>query len=331
MMGTGHLMRMRAIAEGYRQRGVDVHLLTAACEAALLDPFRDLGVTVHATDAVCPDPADGERLSEVVGAVHPSWIVVDGYHFDVEYLRHARSGGSRILVIDDMASLAAYPVEVVVNQNAHADQLTYPAMPGTRLLRGPDYVLLRTEFRAKAPRRGRTGDVDRVLVTLGGADPFCVTEVVVAALGRSRSPIRATIVVGASNARATEITAAAAEIGPELRVVRAANDMRKLMAAADLAISTAGTTVWELAYMGVPALLIEGGTAERLLAAGLARIGLFEEIGRAGELDAGAVATALERRIKDRDWRAVMSERGMQTVDGRGVDRVLDATEGAVA
>ncbi len=331
-IGTGHLMRMRTMAEEYRRRGARLSLLTACVEPQLLDPFRELGVIVHGLDAACPDPADARRMAELIQASRPDWVVVDGYDFDSGYLRDTRSAGTRVIVFDDMAHLAEYPVDVVVNQNAHAGLLRYRTSPDTKVLCGPRYAVLRAEFRDSAPDPRTPPTVGHILVTLGGADPHRATEVVVKALGlvmSGRPSVTGTVVVGGSNPRHEQIAGLVAEVGLNVQVVHAASEMREHIAAADIAISTAGTTVWELAYLGVPSLLIEAGEAEKLMLAGLASIDLFEAIGRAEALDSRAVASALEERMDDTEWRTAMSQRGMQTVDGRGIDRIIDLTMGA--
>jgi spore coat polysaccharide biosynthesis predicted glycosyltransferase SpsG len=266
---------------------------------------------------------------EVREALRPSWLIVDGYQFDVDYLRSASGGDARVMVVDDMAHLDCYPVATVLNQNAHASMLSYPADPGTRLLLGTEYALLRNEYRGERPRPRKVSDVRSVVVSAGGGDPHRVTEMVVEALARLRRSFRTTIVIGPANPRVTAIWRAASALGPDVRVLHAVPRMREVLDDADLAVSTAGSTVWELAYMGVPALLVEAGQAERLLLAGLERIGLFDRIGAISELDADTVAAVIDRRVADTEWRATMAERGMRTVDGRGVHRVLDATFGA--
>jgi UDP-2,4-diacetamido-2,4,6-trideoxy-beta-L-altropyranose hydrolase len=330
-MGTGHLMRLRALAEGLREGGTEVHLLTATDQPGLLASFRQLGVVIHAVPSIHPDPRDVARLGAAAATIRPSWIVVDGYHFDAGYLEAAARAAS-VLVVDDLARLDRYPVAGILNQNAHALLLHYPATPETRLLLGTDYVLLRSEFRALPPPKRELADVRTMLVMAGGADPHRFTELVIEGLGRlGPVAIRVSIVVGPANTRGGEIRRAASALGPDVRVVESATAVRGLMEEADLAISTAGSTVWELAYMGVPALLADAGEAERLLVSGIERLGLFERIGSIGQIDASTVADAISQRMTDRAWRATMSERGRSIVDGRGVERVIGATIGGHA
>jgi UDP-2,4-diacetamido-2,4,6-trideoxy-beta-L-altropyranose hydrolase len=97
------------------------------------------------------------------------------------------------------------------------------------------------------------------------------------------------------------------------------------MAGSDLAITSGGSTVWELARMGCPALVVETVPVESLLVSGLTRVGLFASLGPASALTIESMADAIAARIDDARWRAAMSNLGMQLVDGKGAMRVVDA------
>ncbi len=103
------------------------------------------------------------------------------------------------------------------------------------------------------------------------------------------------------------------------------DDMVSRMTWADLAVTSGGSTVWELARTGCPAIVVETAPAEPLLVSGLDRIGLFDRLGPAGELDDAVLQSAIERRLHDRTWRSDMARRGRELVDGQGADRVVSA------
>ena len=90
------------------------------------------------------------------------------------------------------------------------------------------------------------------------------------------------------------------------------------LAWADLAVMSGGTTVWELARIGCPALVVENVPAERALAGGLARVGLFERLGPAAAVsNAGSRPPFRAGALDDvgmaqRPWRGS----GPQLVDG---------------
>jgi UDP-2,4-diacetamido-2,4,6-trideoxy-beta-L-altropyranose hydrolase len=232
-----------------------------------------------------------------------------------------------VILIDDMAHLGYYDVDLIVNPNAHAASLAYRTPATTRLLLGPAYVLLRREFDKLAFVRRRNPPVARrLLVTLGGADPHDMTSRVLRAIRRLGKPdLEVTVVIGAANPRvASLITRVSALPGPT-HVVVGADDMAPIYASADLAVSAGGTSVWELAHAGTPSLLLETGPSERMLLSGLKAIGLFEQIGDVAAADESAIAERIAARLADAAWRAEMSARGRGAVDGRGRSRVLAA------
>jgi UDP-2,4-diacetamido-2,4,6-trideoxy-beta-L-altropyranose hydrolase len=132
------------------------------------------------------------------------------------------------------------------------------------------------------------------------------------------------VIAGAANPDPAGIAAAAAapELEGRVEIVRAAREMRPHLEWADLAVTSGGSTVWELARLGCPMLVVETVPAEELLVAGLAQVGLGDHLGHERDLGTQALADAIAARIDDAAWRAGMSERGRRLVDGQGAPRV---------
>jgi spore coat polysaccharide biosynthesis predicted glycosyltransferase SpsG len=101
--------------------------------------------------------------------------------------------------------------------------------------------------------------------------------------------------------------------------------MAELMAAADVAISAGGTTSWELAFMGLPNIVITLADNQLAIAAALARAGISWEAGYPSSRGFGSrVRELLLLLLRDRTARELMSRRGRERVDGRGADRVVN-------
>ena len=88
-----------------------------------------------------------------------------------------------------------------------------------------------------------------------------------------------------------------------IRLIENAANMPELMAEADLAVSGAGSTAWEFAFMGVPALLIAIAGNQEPIARRLERHGVAVNLGRSDEADASDVSTPLRSIVSDRDRR----------------------------
>ena len=306
--------------------GGRVRVLAGDAPGPLLDRLRAEGFAVDpAGDVDRPDA----RLRDILAADPDARAVIDSPRIGVADLAALTDVADRVLVMDDMAALAHYPVAWVVNQNAHADRAAYPAEPGARYLLGLQYVLLRREFRATWPARLVAARARHLLVDFGGADPGGMTDRAVRALSNYRPRSAETSRYASSSAPANpadeSLERAGAASSIAIALERDVRDMAGQMAWADLALSSGGTTVWELARTGCPTLVIETAPPEVLLAQGLARVGLFDRLGPAAALDDDGIATAIARRIDDARWRSEMAILGPKLVDGQGGARVIEA------
>ncbi len=324
-IGTGHLMRCLALAQGWKARGGQTVFITACESDDLRQRLSDEGFQVIAAEKPYPDSADWEITSQVLAAHSDAWVVLDGYHFDSAYQRQIKEAGHRLLVIDDMAHLDHYYADVILNQNINADQLDYSCEPYTRLLLSTRYVLLRSEFLAWRGWQREIPKVARkVLVTLGGGDPDNQTLKVVRALQHvDVDGLEAVVVVGASNPHFRELQSVAGNSPFAIRLVQNVTNMPELMAWADVAVSAGGSTCWELAFMGLPTLMLVLAENQQGIATGLDEAGVALNLGWYTEASIAQVANTLVGLLEDRDLRRRMSQGGRELVDGLGSERVV--------
>ena len=330
-MGTGHLMRCLALAQGWQAQGGPATFITACASDGLRQRLSDEGFQAITLEQSHPNPADWEITLEAL-SIHPgAWVALDGYHFDPAYQRQIREAGHPLLVIDDMAHLEHYYADVVLNQSIHAEQLDYSCEPHTCLLLGTRYALLRSEFLVWRDWQREIPEVARkVLVTLGGSDPDNQTLKVIRALQQvDVDGLEAVVVVGASNPHFDELQSAirnSAALLPSqfaIRLVRNVSNMPDLMAWADVAVSAGGSTCWELAFMGLPHLVLVLAENQCLIAERLGVTGVAIDLGWHEQVDSAGVAKALVSLLKAGKVREEISRRGQQLVDGEGRSRVV--------
>jgi UDP-2,4-diacetamido-2,4,6-trideoxy-beta-L-altropyranose hydrolase len=332
--GTGHMMRALALAQAWLDGGGHARWLVADAPAGLLERIAHEGIEIVPVAAPAGSQADASELRTALDRDPGAVAVVDGLQFDEAYLDALGEASARVLLIDDRADRARYPVGFLLNQNAHADRSAYPADSTCRFLLGTHYVLLRREFVADPPPRTTPGVAHHILVTFGGADPTGMTGRTVQALRLLPEDLQATVevrfIIGAANADEPVIAATLADpgLGYRASLERAVGDMPARMAWADLAVTSGGSTVWELARTGCPALVVETVPVEQLLVTGLDRVGLFGRLGPEARLDTRRMANEIAAKAEDMPWRAAMSALGMHLVDGRGARRVADALAG---
>jgi RimJ/RimL family protein N-acetyltransferase len=169
-------------------------------------------------------------------------------------------------------------------------------------------------------------DAGRVLVVLGGTDALGVTGELFGVLARTGRPLQVTAV--AQPDAGDDLRGRASDLGLDVDLVAPQSDLTDLMLASDLTISAAGTTVWELLCLGVPAALVcvadnQRPGYERVLTR-RAAVGL----GDAGRgLDLDRAAATLREVLDEAGLRRGLAAAGRRLVDGRGAWRVVGAWE----
>ena len=98
-----------------------------------------------------------------------------------------------------------------------------------------------------------------------------------------------------------------------------------LMVQADLAVSGGGTTLYELACSGLPAIVLELADNQARGCRAMAAAGAVIYAGRAEAMDGRALGQLIADVLEDSDRRRRMTLAGTQLVDGLGADRVADA------
>jgi spore coat polysaccharide biosynthesis predicted glycosyltransferase SpsG len=280
---------------------------------------------VHDLQAPRAGPADAAETAALALRLGAQWVVADGYHLGSAWQRAVVRAGLRLAFHDDNGHGSPYSAHLVINQNAHASPALHPGRAAhTHLALGCGYALLREEFLRAGPREHADGPVRHVVITLGGSDPdgLCarVARALVDALPED---VRITAVVGAASPHRAAIEALAAACG-RLEARFGVRNMAALLRSADLAVSAAGSTTWELCYLGVPSILLlvadnQVGASEAVAAAGAALV-----LGWGVQLSPAEIGTAAAALCRDRDARARLHHAARALVDGGGPDRLFD-------
>jgi spore coat polysaccharide biosynthesis predicted glycosyltransferase SpsG len=101
--------------------------------------------------------------------------------------------------------------------------------------------------------------------------------------------------------------------------------MTETMLWADLAITAAGSTCWELACLGIPAITIATAENQRSLAGALSRAGIAHFAGWHEELSSRDLAGMIDSLLFSGYRRLKMRQHGRELVDGLGAHRVVSA------
>jgi spore coat polysaccharide biosynthesis predicted glycosyltransferase SpsG len=303
--GMGDVVGSLALATAFARRGDDVLLIVSGGEA--MQAIRAHGYPL----AIVESP--GQELDPLC-AFEPHVVIVNKLQNDPAYLRSVRLFGSFVVTIDD-AGPAAREADIAINPLYHA--------PGA--LTDPGFVMLREEFRTahahgKAVREG----VKTLLVLQGGSDTYGFTPSIVRGIAAARSRAQCTVVIGRGFRHDAELASAVADVDLAVDVVRNPPHISQLMAAADVAITAGGLSMFELCCVGTPSIVVCGELFEEETATRLEQAGAVRHLGFGGHLSGADLARAFDALAADPSRRRAMSDRGRELVDGRGCERIVE-------
>lgn len=296
----------------FTEAGSAVGLGHLARCVALYDAFEDLG-------CVCELVVSGEAAPRVVDDRHvrvedwrdPSLLagflqdtdiaVVDSYQADADLRAQVAAAVPEVVYLDDTARLA-YPAGFVVNGNPSAGALEWPLAMQARPLLGVTYQLLRTPF-AQPTARATHRVISRILVMSGGTDAAGALSTFEGLVSRQFPDAEIDVVSG----------------------VRSAEEMLSAMLEADIALTAAGQTLYELAATGTPAVVVTVADNQEAQARAFADAGAMALAGRWGEARTTREVGRLLDVLRNPGVRDEMSVTARRLVDGRGSQRVARA------
>ncbi len=319
-IGTGHIFRCLSLAEKLRKEGAEVVFLTRTLAGHINTRIDAQGFRITEV----PEPDDPAAYLPAIGLL--DWLVVDHYGISAPWETHARPFTRHLMVLDDLAD-RSHDCDLLVDQNFFEDMDTrYRQLvpESATIFVGPAYALLRPEFRQLRGRLGeRSGEIRRMMISLGGADPNNATRTVLDGLALlDLSGIEVDVIVGAANPQPEQIQERTEALG--FRYCRNIPDMAERMAQTDLFIGAGGTTTWERMALGLPGIVVSIADNHRELSRQLAEHGCQLYLGPSETLSPESVAAAVATLRHCPETLRFMGRRGMSLVDGLGTERVCE-------
>jgi spore coat polysaccharide biosynthesis predicted glycosyltransferase SpsG len=306
-IGVGHAMRCATLAAALTDGGHRVTVVSATLPDWVAGRYRSIGAEIR------PHPTTPVDV----------WIV-DGYGLGDE-LSALAATGVPVVAVDDNHELPVAAARLVVNQNLHASAALYPDLgAGTVLLLGPSYAMIRRDV-TDIDRSQRSAEGRSVLVSFGGTDPAGLTLPVTNAL-LAVPDVDVVIALGADHPHRPAVEEVIGHHADRARFDP--GDLTGSFQSADVAAIGGGSTLWEVASLGIPAVAAvvadnqEAGTAAAAAAGFVVGIDV-----RNDDRGADVVAEAVLALLDDPARRAAMAAAGRTLFDGRGAARVAAAIE----
>lgn len=227
--GMGHLIRCYSLYEEFKRNGIN--------GSFFLDSNIDFSYKFSDLHPFIWDKFHIDDSYDI--------IVIDSYEASIDIYNTISKSARVAIFIDDYGRLE-YPKGVIVNFAPDAQELFFhDKNPKNLYLLGVDYIPLRREILTVNPTKQ-----PQIFIMLGGNDIFNVSQMILEAL----QDIDRKKVVVVNNASIAETL----RTYENVTVLHKPSDEELIfeMARSSLAISTASMTVYELAYLTIPTIIV---------------------------------------------------------------------------
>ncbi|WP_249225614.1 UDP-2,4-diacetamido-2,4,6-trideoxy-beta-L-altropyranose hydrolase [Tardiphaga alba] len=264
---------------------------------------------------------ENERI--LLNAAHT--VVIDNYALDAHYERRLRTDDRQVIVFDDLQT-ETHACDILLDPTPGRVEGDYSSAidTDTTYLLGAKYALISSRWRACArtatERLARPIPASRILVSMGATDPSNATGQVLAALKIANLDVHIDIVLGSNAPHLKSIqssicSAIALHIDPP--------DLPTIAASADFAIGAAGTSSFERAILGLPAILLQTADNQKFIADAFSNTGAALTLPSKLLNDSTLFAARIAAFAMNRTVRAAMSRAAATMTDGRGASRLL--------
>lgn len=319
-------MRCLSVADALAAQGADVEFVLSDDGPAGIIESRGYGT--HSLGADWRDITQGiDGLLVLCKSEEAPVVLVDTYSITKEFVDLAAPCAKVCYLGSKGGDLGG--LSLIANYSTDIDEEFYEATyarRGTKLLLGAAYAPLRPCFTEVYRRRG--GEISRILVTTGNTDPegFLPSFLRAALSDDALSGVCFSAVVGRmAPADAVSEVERICSAEPRVEALYGVSDMAGLMARCDAAVSANGTTVYELAAAGLPAVTFAMVEEQVQSAESLSGLGAVEYCGLMGR-DAAEVSAkcvqALTELVVNPGRAATLADRAHDLVDGRGAGKI---------
>jgi len=194
---------------------------------------------------------ESENILDDINKISPQIIINDRLDSNVSYVKSLKDQGCQVINFEDLGAgsrLADLVVNAIYPENEkHEDHFF-----------GQDYFILRDEF-ILSEEKEVTRDIKEVLITFGGVDPNNYTEKVIRTIHKycEDNKIKITVIAGFGYNNFESI-----EAYSNVNIMKNVSNISDYMLQADLIFTSAGRTVYEIASIGTPTIVMEQNERE---------------------------------------------------------------------
>lgn len=248
-VGMGHVYRSLSLAHE-----ISDHEIRFVCDESSSAAVTKLAGTEYWLGVYSQD-----KIEEAILSLKPDMVINDILDTSREYIDLLKTNNIKVINFEDLGS-GASAADVTINE-----LYENPGIDSGNVLWGDDWLFLRDEF-SDAAKNVFRDKVAKILLTFGGTDPSNHTLRVLRTIypyceGQN---VEIVVVVGQGYSKLIELRKYVdSTCSGLIKLIHATNAMSKIMEGCDIAVCSNGRSVYELAHMNIPSIIIPHNERER--------------------------------------------------------------------
>lgn len=325
VVGLGHIMRCSSIAEALCEKGIECCFIVSSQESLKL--VKEKNFSYIQLDSVWNDlEKELGKIIEVIKQENIKVLLVDSYYVTEKYLKELKQY-TKLIYLTGFHKFH-YPVNMLINYNIFAGDMGYREEydSETYLAIGTNYTPLRKEFqKGNSCKKGKKG----IFLTTGGTD-LChfVPALLKYLLDSEFRTWKIHIIIGTYyEQQEIDILEDMKKKNKNMILYSNVKNMSEIMQECSIAVSAAGTTLYELCAMGIPTVTFSFVDNQIRSSECFAEKKVMKSVGDIRQLPdkkAEEIVCELLKYIQDECLYKQYSESMKKLIDGKGSERLAN-------
>ena len=240
VVGMGHIYRSLSLAHGMANQDI-----LFVCDVDSEPVVKKLVGSTYWLGVY-----DTANIADKIISLNPDLIVNDVLNTEKNYIDYLKKEEIVVVNFEDLGTGASV-ADLTVNE-----LYDYSILSGKNILWGYEHFFVREEFEKARPNKFRDS-VSEVILTFGGTDQHDLSRIVYERIKEicKKYQVFVRIVTGPGYRGFTHLEKMVSQTSG-VSLTHATGVISSIMESADIAITSNGRTVYELAYMNIPGIVI---------------------------------------------------------------------------
>jgi len=313
-IGSGHFFRCSSLAKELRNRGKTIIFLVSD-ENKFFKHTKD-----NFPFLILNGINEKEKISQCKELMkNIKVIIIDLSHYNSIYSKELGCKNN-VVLIDDLGNIDVFSKFLINGSIVKKFQNYSIKNKSTKTFFGPDFMIVQLEFfKERSSVKISEKEIKKILLIFGGSDDENLTSKILPILQTKNYEIN--VILGPTNTKKDEVNKIIKDY-PNVKVECSVEKISELFSKQDLVISSAGITVYELATLGIPTIMIPTTAAQIETAIEIEKRGFGINYG-IWDNNSKRLESVLSK-MNNYDLRYQMYESGRKIIDGLAVKKISD-------